>query len=418
MTASEKIVMVSDVTYGGAAIACRRLRDAFLLGGASAQWVASSGGKMPGCHVLDSWPSLTSLIFQRVCRCLSVSSKHSDRYVRAMESRRIAKAVFALSNVGAVNLHNVHARADAQLLSLLLSKVPLVLTLHDMWYLTGGCTHSLKCEQFIHGCAPKEGGGICCAAPEVSEARPDWSILEKVYSQWSKKIAIVAPSKWLCCKAEQRMQGRIPTYRIANPLDLSVFSPRASKAEARACLGLPKDGKLILTSSHWLGDQMKGMQILADAGHLLRNAGRKFSLVALGERYVGDEVGDGWILSGLIRDEITLSIYYRAADVFVLPSLAENYPNTLCESLACGTPVVSFDVGGCAEINIHGKTGSVAKSTSSIDLAEAIDEILTADVQKSSTYAGECRAYAERELNPHEISSAYRRVIKQLMSSS
>ncbi len=75
---------------------------------------------------------------------------------------------------------------------------------------------------------------------------------------------------------------------------------------------------------------------------------------------------------GFLQDEYSTALVYNAADVFIVPSLADNLPTTVQESLSCGTPVVGFEVGGIPDMISHKKNGYLAKYKDSGDIAEGI----------------------------------------------
>jgi glycosyltransferase involved in cell wall biosynthesis len=99
---------------------------------------------------------------------------------------------------------------------------------------------------------------------------------------------------------------------------------------------------------------------------------------------------------GLLEDEKFLSLAYSAADLFVLPTLQDNFPNTALESLSCGLPVVGFKVGGVPEIVREGCTGLLAEAGNSEALANAIESLLT-DPGRRLEMAANCRRIAVEE---------------------
>lgn len=82
---------------------------------------------------------------------------------------------------------------------------------------------------------------------------------------------------------------------------------------------------------------------------------------------------------GHLHDDVSLRVLYSAADVMVVPSLQENLSNAIMESMACGTPVVAFNVGGNSDLIEHRKTGYLAAPFDADELAGGIDWVLTAE---------------------------------------
>ena len=104
-----------------------------------------------------------------------------------------------------------------------------------------------------------------------------------------------------------------------------------------------------------------------------------------------------WLHKGLIHDEELLNLWYNVADVFVLPSMADNLPNTLLEASAAGTPSVVFDTGGCAEIVRDGETGFVVEKGDVAALADRVLRVLTMPEAPIRTMQARCRSVAESE---------------------
>ena len=82
---------------------------------------------------------------------------------------------------------------------------------------------------------------------------------------------------------------------------------------------------------------------------------------------------------GYVNDTKKIVDVYNAVDVFVLPSLSENLPNTIMEAMSCGVPCVGFDVGGIPEMIDHLQNGYVARYKDAVSLAEGIAWILDKD---------------------------------------
>src|SRR5258708_35978894 len=146
--------------------------------------------------------------------------------------------------------------------------------------------------------------------------------------------------------------SRFPRSVIPYGLDTEVFQPR-DRRFSREGLGIPQDAKVILFVSNGLHVHLKGFKHLIGALEGM-DAGSGMFLLCLGfgappelERFPHAHITS-------MTDDRSLSMVYSAADVFVLPSLADNLPNTMLESLACGTPVVAFAAGGVVQAGLPG----------------------------------------------------------------
>ena len=188
----------------------------------------------------------------------------------------------------------------------------------------------------------------------------------------AKNLTIVAPSQWL---AHEAHKSEIFSEReievIPNGLDKNVFAPRDQKA-AKESLNLNLDKKIILFVADSVSNHRKGFEYLEKA---LRNFdSEKVVLCAIGKTNNVDM--ENTIQLGQIKDEHLMSVAYSAADVFIIPSLMDNLPNTVLESLMCGTPVIGFPVGGIPEIVQNNFNGIVAEEVSVDALVGAIAKFL------------------------------------------
>jgi len=168
---------------------------------------------------------------------------------------------------------------------------------------------------------------------------------------------------------------------IPNPIDTRIFYPK-EKSAVRHKLGLPIDKKLILFGSANIMDERKGVVYLLEAlkkmDKELPDSKNEIEIIMFGK---SDEVFLSKIPYkvnnlGLLHGESNIAEVYSAANVFVLPSLEDNLPNTIMESLACGTPVVAFNTGGIPEMIDHQLNGYLAEFKSVDDLLKGLEFVL------------------------------------------
>lgn len=256
---------------------------------------------------------------------------------------------------------------------ILQSGKPVVWTMHDIWPATALCHVTLGCQHFTSQC------GNCRLLPGGGSSH-DYST-----TIWQRKqrmladenIYFVACSHWLESEAKRSalLKGQKITS-IPNPIDTRIYK-RGNKQEARQRLGLPLDKKLILFASQRVTNVNKGMDYLIEACRQLQISDA--AVVILGghaEEVVSQLSLEAYPL-GYVNDEQRIVDVYHASDVFVLPSLSENLPNTIMEAMACGVPCVGFRVGGIPEEIDHRRNGYVAEYRSAEDLARGIRWILT-----------------------------------------
>ena len=190
------------------------------------------------------------------------------------------------------------------------------------------------------------------------------------------------------------LMGRFPISVIPNGLDTDQFQPRDQKF-ARQLLGIPQEAKVLLFLAERAGSKRKGMDLLHEALGGLRDIPEIYSLL-VGHGASLNGTGIPGLATGLLRDDISLSAAYSAADVFAIPSMEENLPNTGLESLACGIPIVAFATGGLPDIVRHGETGLLVPRGDVGALRQALAELLQ-NHERRTGMAMNCRRVALQE---------------------
>ncbi len=379
-----KVALLTTYDTGGAGIACRRLSKALMQEGVE-------------CHLVMRKSSLTDSHIMAMESCGGFSALRAkcnfylERLVIWANNRFSRHQLFSVSiaNVGSdisrlkviqeadvVHLHWVNQgflslHDIAQLAKL---GKPLVWTLHDMWPIAAICHYAGDCQHYKVGChhcpfLPHSGGPNDLSARVFSKKMEQLSPLPLHY---------VACSEWLASKArESALTANYTIQSIPNPIDTTLFSPQ-DVAQSRAKWQLPQEKQLILFGAMKVSDQRKGVTYLIEACQLLAKAHPEWSdrvgIVTFGE--ASDELRSALPFQfyplRFVADEQEIASIYSAVDLFVIPSVEDNLPNTIMESLACGTPCVGFRVGGIPEMIVHRNSGYVADYKSSVDLAEGI----------------------------------------------
>jgi glycosyltransferase involved in cell wall biosynthesis/tetratricopeptide (TPR) repeat protein/GT2 family glycosyltransferase len=294
-----------------------------------------------------------------------------------------------------IQLHWIAGMIDWPNVTHTLNK-PIVWTLHDMNPFTGGCHYAGNCKKYMKDC------GAC---PQLgSDDENDLS-----HHIWQQKcnafrglnISIVTPSHWLGqCASNSSLFTQFPISVIPYGFPLNIFRPY-SKAEIRKDLNIPESTKVILFGADYFCKR-KGFKYLLEA---LNQFGNKHHnehvLLTFGPLPQDEKITSKLPILNLgpIDDENQLAKAYSAADVFVLPSLEDNLPNTLIEAMACGVPVVGFKVGGIPEIIDHQKTGYLVEPKDIGRLIEGIEWILKSSAQ-GYNFSKFCR---EKVLKKYEI---------------
>ena len=235
---------------------------------------------------------------------------------------------------------------------------PIVWTMHDMWPCTGICHHARDCEKFQMGCE-------------------SCFFLKSLYKE--ANITFVGCSRWLSGRAKKSYLLRDKTVlSIPNPIDTEVYHPM-DQDMTRELLGLPSGKRLLLFGALNVTDKRKGIDYLIEA--LRKIEKQDVELVVFGQ--VKDDIRGLFPVPihsmGYLSDESKIVALYNAVDMFITSSLEENLPNTIMESMACGTPCVGFEIGGIPEMIDHKINGYIASYKDASDLANGIQWVLEQD---------------------------------------
>jgi len=381
---------------GGAGRACLRLSNALINAGIESEvWVNYKFGKDPQIHTFS----------KGVTRMLSAAGILSERFISSVFARKL-KIPFsipvwghdvsghpALRDADIIHIHWInHAfLRPVDLAGLRKLNKPIVWTFHDSNAFTGGCHVRYSCINFESEC------GNCpllkrSHANDISHKI--WEAKDRAYR--GLQINIVAPSTWMADSIKRsKLLGDAGIQVIPNTLETDIFRP-FGKESAKRQLGLDTD-KFILLSGFMPSrkDLHKGTPYLVKALEILVSqeliSKDKLELIVFGNR---DEknLPDFPIKTtflGTITNDDKLAICYSAADVFLIPSLEDNLPYTVMESLACGTPVVAFTTGGIPDMVSHLENGYLAEYKSSEDFARGIAWIYNQDRKKLNSAARE-----------------------------
>lgn len=264
-------------------------------------------------------------------------------------SARVLDRLDAVPDV--VHAHNLHGGYfDLRALAPISARVPTVITLHDMWLMTGHCAHALGCGRWETGCGRCPDLGL---DPAVRRDATDqnWRRKQAVFA--SSRLHLATPSRWLRDRVERSMLAPpVGGVRvIPNGVDTAVFRP-ADRSRARAALGLPAATPIILLTTGSRGSMWKDDHTLHRVIDRLteqRGAG-SLLFVAVGRESAARVSGRAAIRSvPFVHDPGVMAQYYQAADLYLHAARADTFPLAVLEALACGTPVVATATGGIPE---------------------------------------------------------------------
>ena len=295
-------------------------------------------------------------------------------YNHKLATKRVLKWIDGIKP-DIIHLHNIHGNwINIKLLFEYIKKnnIPVIWTLHDCWAFTGRCSHFTlaKCDKWKTAC-------YSCKNKKTYPITYIFDFSKKMYADKKKwfrdinNINLVTPSKWLADLVKQSFLKDYPVKVINNGIDLSVFKPTESNFRER--YNIPAEKYILLGVAFGWGAR-KGLDVFIELSkHLPDN----YQIVLVGTNDKTDKQLPKNIISiHRTQNQAELAEIYTAADLFVNPTREENYPTVNMESLACGTPVLTFRTGGSPEI-IDETCGSVVDCDDIDALESEIKRICT-----------------------------------------
>jgi glycosyltransferase involved in cell wall biosynthesis len=367
-----KVYHISSAPFtGGAARAGFRLHEGLLQEpGIESTWLDCSGGAR-GLGVLAlGGPTKPASLSKRIRRrnWANIVSRHFSPTTPPASNPIGWGSIEMLEKLPVPDIWNLHWVSwflDWEtMLPWMAERAPIVWTLHDLNPLKGIWHY----EPLAGECTPRR---MALEAKSVDLKR---RALGKVPRN---RLTFVGPSRWMvdACRKSPVTEG-FRTEHIPYGLDTEIFCPRDS-AVLRNMYGISEDALVIGFIADNLSDPRKGMRSLQSALQILSRHHPDFQLIT---------VGKGSLQSGGLRhthlgplnDDTLLSYFYAACDLFVCPSLQDNLPNTVIESLACGTPVLGYKTGGIPDMVQHGHNGGIVEQIGSAeDFSRALIECLS-----------------------------------------
>lgn len=264
-----------------------------------------------------------------------------------------------------VHLHNLHGYfVNVQMLFEWLAKhdCRVEWTLHDCWAFTGHCAHFsyVKCAQWKDRCAYSKPCSQLNTYPKTySKVSCSWNFEQKkrVFNLVpAERMKLITPSQWLANLVGESFLKGYPIEVRHNTIDTSVFKPTPSDFRERYNIG--NRFMILGVASSWT--ERKGLADFVRLAGELDSGKFAIVLVGLSEKQI-KEMPEGIV--GLTRTDSCeeLAGIYSTADVFFNPTKEDNFPTVNLEAEACGTAVVTYDTGGCAETVQH--DGSYVVST-------------------------------------------------------
>jgi len=283
-----------------------------------------------------------------------------------------------VKNADVIYIHYINGFLSINQIAKFINLAPkkkIVFVLHDMWLLTGGCHHSFTCDKYTNQCSN------CSITKSNSFRDLSYNIHLLKKKKWcnTSNIFIISPSTWMQDNAKRSsLFSNSRHLIIPNPVNETIFLS-LNKKIAKEKWNIPIEDKPIILFGAITGvnNPYKGWTELKKALNSL--PADYCHVIVFGSSYseeIVNSLKQKVIFAGHIKEEKDMALLYNAADIFVAPSLADNLPSTLIESMMCGIPVVSFNVGGIPDIVSHKSNGYLAEYRNSEDLASGIQWVL------------------------------------------
>ncbi len=428
-----RVAIVNTGTTGGAAIAAMRLHEGLRSIDIDSRFICRDATS------IKEQIYSTSLHRRSVSQIASSFVKHrlgvpdrSPQYGLSDTPKRPACELFSdcRSAVGRrrsfsggpfdiINLHWISQFLDLEtVLKTYAGKVPIVWTLHDMNAMTGGCHYDAECGKFFDRCF--ECPHLRLPGPNDS-SNSIFQDKKRIFASIDPEdLHFVTPSRWLAEQAQRsKLLSRFPVSVIPNGLDTDLFRP-ISAAASRESLGIPLDDQVILFVAESINNPRKGIDLLSEALRSTR-FDRSTTLLCVGRGSLDlPQIENVKSLHlGPVTNPHFMPLIYSAADLFVIPSRQDNLPNTILESLSCGTPVVGFSIGGIPDLVANGETGWLGESLDGSSLGKAIATGLAgnASPDASPKIRQFCREFAAATLSLQRQAENYRNLFNSLLAN-
>lgn len=413
------IVNTSERT-GGAAVAANRLMEALNNNGVKAKMLVrdKDTSNLSVCALPQTWRLRWHFLWERLVIWLHLHLKRDHLF--EMDIANCGTDITTLPEFQEADIIHLHWINQGMLSlkgirKILDSDKPVIWTMHDIWPATAICHLTMDCccfETQCKNCRLLPGGGS-----DNDLSAHIWKKKQQMLE--GKRVTMVTCSQWLGDEAKKSaLLSRQDITTIPNPIDTHRYRP-SDKKKARQSLGLPVDGHIILFASQRVTNPNKGMQYLIEACKLMASKHPdccdNTSVAILGGH--AEEIANSLPFPthalGYVNDEQRIVAVYNAADVFVLPSLSENLPNTIMEAMACGVPSVGFHIGGIPEMIEHLSNGYVAKFRDATDLANGIYYVL--DEADQQVLSNNCLQKVARNYSQQSVAMRYIEVYEQAM---
>jgi glycosyltransferase involved in cell wall biosynthesis len=394
-----RVLHLATSLGGGAGIAARRIVQAQVDQGMNSHLsAANQSGAVLARHESILPKSQVAKYSSKAVTLLQTKVlQNSELLVTPISINTIKNLTKHIQDIDVIHLHAFYNLLDIEVLSELSQIVPIAITLHDQRFFTGGCHYSGECEGYKF---------TCSRCPQV---RPFLNHVPRAQLTKSmrtikdmKKVQMISPSQWLASLAEQSTAlSSKSIVAISNPVP-NVFQPaqkKRSKNEQTLKIGFVSEN---------LSNPYKGIQVLIDALERLPlsfQAEVKF----IGRGLTPQVKHVIPISREHISDSASMAKAIQGCDVIVVPSLQDNSPSVISESLMCGVPVIGSKVGGISELLLEFDLPSFEKEKSE-QLSQILEKFQPLEMEHS------IQKKIREKFSPESSARRHLKIYKELIS--
>ena len=302
-----------------------------------------------------------------------------------------------------VHIHNIHGyylNYPMFFKYLRKSKIKVVWTLHDCWSFTGHCSNFdlIKCEQWKTGCYSCPLKKEYPKSILFDNSKRNYRLKKELFTSINDKLTLVPVSNWLEDIVEQSFFEKTNIKVIHNGIDLDIFKPHFDKRILNK-YEIPKKKILLGVASPW--SERKGVFDFIKLSNLLSS---EYVIILVGLTKEQIKTLPSKIF-GFERTQNVqeLAELYSSADIFLNLTYEDNYPTVNLESIACGTPVITYKTGGSPEA-VSAAIGRVVEQGNFEELIEAIYSFEDLDKEELKK---QCRQYAEDNFDKNKCFNQY-----------
>lgn len=283
---------------------------------------------------------------------------------------------------------------------------PIVFSLHDMWLYTGGCHYDCGCGKYKSECG---NCPVLGSNRKIDLSRIGFERKRKLFTK-KNNIVVVGLSNWMSeCARSSRILKDKQIITLPNPIDAGKYQ-LVDKKIARKLHGLPVTKKLVGCFAS--KDSRKGLEIVKKT--LIELNDENIEVVVIGEAIKKNVDSMCSIYNmGVLKDDVSLRLFYNSLDVMMVPSIQENLSNVIMESLACGTPVVCFKVGGNVDLVNHKVNGYLANECSVKEMISGIRWLIKNNIKNKLGI--NARVKIEEQYDMNRVSRMYEEVYQNLL---